>query len=79
MHARVDGPADAPAQTSHWPDNYGPASAWWTVFILMIFQIVSMIDRQVISVLIPEMRADLGLNDFQISWCKACPSPSSTG
>ncbi|WP_238147282.1 MFS transporter [Rhizorhabdus dicambivorans] len=33
----------------------------------MIFQIVSMIDRQVVSVLIPEMRADLGLNDFQIS------------
>lgn len=58
---------ESPACSSDWPDNYGPASAWWTVFILTIFQIVSMIDRQVISVLIPEMRADLGLNDFQIS------------
>ncbi|MEI4509415.1 MFS transporter [Sphingopyxis sp. CCNWLW253] len=50
-----------------WPENYGPASAWWAVAVFMIFQIVSMIDRQVMSVLIPEMRADLGLNDFQIS------------
>ncbi|WP_232307527.1 MFS transporter [Sphingobium chungbukense] len=58
---------DGHVHAGDWPDNYGPASAWWTVFILMIFQIVSMIDRQVISVLIPEMRADLGLNDFQIS------------
>lgn len=60
-------PARVGKPSSDWPDNYGPAAAWWAVFILMIFQIVSMIDRQVISVLIPEMRADLGLNDFQIS------------
>src|SRR6218665_1276630 len=50
-----------------WPDNYRASTAWWTVTVLMIFQIVSMIDRQVMSVLIPEMRADLDLNDFQLS------------
>lgn len=50
-----------------WPDNYHAGTAWWTVAVLMIFQIVSMIDRQIMSVLIPEMRADLALNDFQIS------------
>lgn len=50
-----------------FPDNYQTVTAWWTVTVLMIFQIVSMIDRQVISVLIPEIRADLSLNDFQIS------------
>jgi MFS family permease len=50
-----------------WPDNYSAPVAWWAVAVTMIFQVVSMIDRQVVSVLIPEMRADLGLNDFQIS------------
>ena len=59
--------ATAAAPANDWPDNYSTAAAWWTVTVLMVFQIVSMIDRQVISVLIPEMRADLGLNDFQIS------------
>lgn len=62
----MSGPAP---ETLHetWPDNYRAPVAWWAVFVLVIFQIVSMIDRQVVSVLIPEMRADLGLNDFQIS------------
>lgn len=60
--------APAPAQAhDNWPDNYSAPVAWWAVAVTMIFQIVSMIDRQVVSVLIPEMRADLGLNDFQIS------------
>ncbi|ARR56679.1 MFS transporter [Rhizorhabdus wittichii DC-6] len=60
--------APAPAQAHNdWPDNYRAPAAWWAVAVTMIFQIVSMIDRQVVSVLIPEMRADLGLNDFQIS------------
>lgn len=55
------------AAEADWPDNYRPLIAWWAVFVLMVFQIVSMIDRQVMSVMIPEMRADLGLDDFQIS------------
>ncbi|SCW60471.1 Sugar phosphate permease [Sphingobium faniae] len=63
----MNAPARIEKPSSNWPDNYGPATAWCAVVILMIFQIVSMIDRQIISVLIPEMRADLGLNDFQIS------------
>ena len=50
-----------------WPDNYSAPAAWWAVAVMMVFQIVSMIDRQVVAVLIPEMRTDLGLNDFQIS------------
>jgi len=55
------------ANATDWPDNYSAATAWVSVALLMLFQIVSMIDRQVMSVLIPEMRADLQLNDFQIS------------
>lgn len=50
-----------------WPDNYSKVTAWWSVALLSVFQIVSMIDRQVMSMLIPEIRADLNLNDFQIS------------
>lgn len=47
--------------------GYTPALAWWAVAVTMAFQIVSMIDRMIVAVLIPEMRVDLGLNDFQIS------------
>lgn len=54
--------------TAHddWPSNYTSGAAWWAVFVTMIFQISSLIDRQIVSILIPEMRADLGLNTFQI-------------
>lgn len=55
------------ARLAEWPANYSSVSAWWAVVVTMIFQIVSMIDRQIVSVLIPEIRADLNLNDFQIS------------
>lgn len=41
--------------------------AWWAVAVIALFQIVSLIDRTVVATLIPEMRAALGLNDFQIS------------
>lgn len=57
----------AESQPSRWPANYDTVSAWWAVVVTMIFQIISMIDRQIIAVLIPEIRADLALNDFQIS------------
>lgn len=50
-----------------WPANYSRPVAWWAVAVIMVFQIVSMIDRQIVAVLLPEMRADLHLNDFQIS------------
>ena len=62
----------APQAHDGWPDNYTAPVAWWAVAVTMIFQIVSMIDRQVVSVLIPEMRADLGLNDFQIRRWRRC-------
>jgi len=48
-------------------DGYRPLTAWWAVFVVVLFNIVSLIDRNIIAVMIPEIRADLGLNDFQIS------------
>ncbi|GGC03427.1 MFS transporter [Novosphingobium endophyticum] len=58
--------APPPVARNDWPGNYRASNAWWSVLVLSVFQVVSMIDRQTISVLIPEMRADLALNDFQI-------------
>lgn len=49
------------------PAQIRPFAAWWSVFIFVVFNIVSLIDRNVIAVMIPEIQADLGLNDFQIS------------
>lgn len=59
--------ATAAARGEDYTAGYTPGRAWWAVTVLMLFQIVSMIDRTIVAVLIPEMRADLGLNDFQIS------------
>lgn len=58
---------EAARATSDYAPGFTGGMAWWAVVVTMIFQIVSMIDRVVVSVLIPEIRADLLLNDFQIS------------
>jgi len=40
---------------------------WITVWIVSIFTIVSLIDRNVISIMIPEIKAEFRLTDFQVS------------
>jgi MFS family permease len=47
-----------------WP---GLAAAWWTAVVGAIFNGLSLLDRTVISVVLPEIRHDLGLTAFQIS------------
>jgi hypothetical protein len=42
-------------------------SAWWMVLILMVFYILSLTDRQIMSMLVIPMQAELGLSDFEIS------------
>jgi len=49
------------------PAPVAPAAAWTSVGILMVLSLVSFIDRQVISLLVDPMKADLGLTDTQIS------------
>jgi len=44
-----------------------PVAAWGSVGILMLLSLVSFIDRQIISLLVDPMKADLGLSDTQIS------------
>jgi MFS family permease len=41
--------------------------AWWTILILGILYVLSFADRQVISMLVSPIKADLHLSDFQMS------------
>lgn len=54
-----DGQDQAP-----WPR---PAYAWYVVGVLTVVFTLSFIDRQVISLLIGPIKADLGISDFEIS------------
>lgn len=47
-----------------WPS---PALAWWGVVVLMLASVFSLIDRQVLSLLVDPMKASLGLSDVQIA------------
>lgn len=49
------------------PSAPGSARAWLVVAVLCFGSIVSMIDRQVINLLVDPLKADLGLSDTQIS------------
>lgn len=50
------------------PGTATPApAAWFGLAIMMIFTIVSLIDRSIIAILTPEIAADLHLNHFQVS------------
>ena len=42
-----------------------PAHRWWVVFVLTLVMLVSFIDRQIISLIIEPMKADLHLTDAQ--------------
>ena len=47
-----------------WPN---PRYAWYVVAVLTLANTVSFIDRQILSLLVEPIRADLGLSDTQIS------------
>ena len=44
-----------------------PARAWGLVLLLTIAYAISFVDRQIISLLVGPIKADLGLSDFEIS------------
>lgn len=46
--------------------SFHPFAAWWTVGVLMVLNACSLIDRQIISMLVVDMKVDMGLTDFQI-------------
>lgn len=59
--------AEAEAQSD--PFAYrSDAYAWFVVFMLCLAQVISFIDRQIITLLVDPIREDLGITDVQISW-----------
>lgn len=49
-------------------DDYpSPFRAWWTLATLVLLYIVSMLDRQIIALLIGQIKSTLKVSDFQVS------------
>ena len=62
-----DSPASAESNSASIPypsERY----AWYVVIILMIVYVFSFVDRQILSLLVDPIKADLGLSDTQISY-----------
>jgi MFS family permease len=57
-------PTNASATNSQYPD---PGYAWYVVVILTIAYVFSFLDRQILSLLVEPIRADLGISDTQMS------------
>ncbi len=62
------GDATAWSETGPEPPYPPEGYAWYVVGVLMIFYILSFVDRQIIALLVEPMKADLGLSDMQISY-----------
>jgi len=61
--------AEARSTAEQMPDASDRVSmrSWYALFVLILLFLVSMIDRSIISMLIGSIKADLGLDDFQVS------------
>ena len=46
---------------------YHPAYAWYVVAVLMLAYVCSFVDRQVLALMVPAVRRDLGISDTQMS------------
>lgn len=68
MPARIARPVlHAPEQDLLPRQPRASISAWWTLSVLYVFHIFSFIDRQIITMLVNPIKADLGLSDTEIS------------
>ena len=52
-----------PAESHAWPR---PALAWYAVFVLSLTLLVNFLDRGIINLLLPAIKADLALSDTQM-------------
>lgn len=66
MAAESPAPTAAPAPTGEkpWPSE---REAWYAVFVLMVAYLFSYVDRQILSLLVEPIKADLQITDTQIS------------
>ena len=62
----IDDITSAPVEAPVGP-GYRPVLAWFTVAILVLFQFISLIDRQIIAILADSIKADLAISDFSLS------------
>ncbi len=53
-----------PLPHAPWP---APREAWYAVTVLMVAYLFSYVDRQILSMLVGPIRADLGLSDTQVT------------
>lgn len=59
----------AHATTNEFPSSGASVSlarAWWSVFVLMLLLLLAFLDRQLLSLMVGPIKADLGISDFQI-------------
>ncbi|WP_312164000.1 MFS transporter [Phenylobacterium sp.] len=49
------------------PASRVPPMAWWVLIVAMMFYAMSIVDRQIITLLVEQIKADLGLSDTQMS------------
>ncbi|MBB6425788.1 MFS transporter [Sphingopyxis sp. JAI128] len=64
MDAQPQPPRAAPATREEYPS---PLVAWSAVAVLFILGAVAFLDRQIISLMVDDIRSDLAISDFQIS------------
>ncbi len=53
-----------------WPDT---KYAWFVVIVLFTCSIFSFLDRQILSLLVEEIKRDLGLSEVQVGWLQGAP------
>ena len=59
----VEEPDNSGTQSSR---NMSPVRTWSVVFILLIFVTLSLIDRNLIALIVDPIRSSFGINDFQM-------------
>ena len=62
----LENPDDAPSAGRREEAYPPPVVAWWTVCVLTVLYSLSLMDRQVITLLVQDIRADLHISDFQV-------------
>lgn len=62
--ARADDPVGPQVDPARYPS---PAMGWLTVAVLFVLYILSLIDRNMMALMVEPIKADLQLSDFQIS------------
>ena len=60
----------APTSDPPWP---GSIYAWYVAGVLYVGSIVSFLDRQIIALMVDDIKLDLGLNDFEIGLLQGPP------